>query len=160
MKKFEIRLTGDSQFSHGVIAAGSLVATISMHEPIEPTSLLSMIQFGQASMSAIFDKEEFQPESDLESFESVEEQPDTTLDGIDSEDNVEDPDQSEPVVGDLVDLLDESLVDSLAANKITTKQELFAFLKTGKDLVDLEKIGPTRAKKILAAIASMQEDQQ
>jgi hypothetical protein len=150
MKTFGIRLTGDAQFSHGVVPAGSLVAKISMKEPIEPTSLLSMIQFGQASMSAIFDQDE-----DVEPVVESEEQPapeDTTLDGQDVEE-VEEPKKE----SDLVEFLDESLVESLAANNITSKDELFAFIASGKELVDLEKIGPTRAKKILAAIAAMQE---
>jgi hypothetical protein len=152
MKKFEVRLTSDSQFSHGIVFAGSLVATISMSEPIEPTSLLSMIQFSQASIVAV-EQEELEPELEPESESSANE--DQSEEDLGENEVVEDP----KVVSDLADFLDESLIESLAANKITTKDGLFGFISSGKNLVDLEKIGPTRAKRILAAIVAMQETQ-
>jgi hypothetical protein len=150
MKKFEIRLTGDSQFSHGVIAAGSLVATISMREPIEPTSLLSMIQFGQASMSAAFDQDE-----------PIDQEPiDEVLDSIESETNLEGlteelTQEPEPIASDLAEILDETLVEALRSNRIESKAQLLEFLASGKDLVDLDKIGATRAKRILAAVEGL-----
>lgn len=164
MKRFEIRLTGDSQFSHGVVKAGTLVGTLVMSEPIEPTSLLSMIQFSQACI-------EEKTESNFDHVVLTEETIDTTLDGLDSEKSSEeliDSDESDTevfeenqsVVGDLADFLDESLIESLAANEIFTKEKLFEVIASGKDLTELEKIGPTRAKRILAAVAAMQETQQ
>lgn len=164
MKCFEIRTTVDSQFSHGVVKAGTLVGTLFMDEPIDPISLLSMVQFSQARIEEVPHGEKSVDES-VDSDEQASEQ---TLDGsseaIDdtqSDDESSDPEESESAesTSDLAEFLDESLVELLAANKITTKEELFAFVDSGANLVDLEKIGPTRAKKIIAAIATVRPQQ-
>lgn len=152
MKRFEIKLTGDSQFSHGVVKAGSLVGVLVMREPIEPTSILSMIQFSQAMIE---EKEESTDESSSDESEQVENVIDTTLDEV-----TEDEQEPEVVsVSDLTEFLDESLVEALAVNGIKSKSELLEFIASGKDLIDLEKIGLTRAKKILVAVSAIQETQ-
>jgi hypothetical protein len=161
MKTFEIRASLDMQFGHGVVKAGTLIGTLIMHEPVEPTSLLSMTQFHQATISEVESLE-------IKSVESIEiEQPnDTTLAGPDSDENDDDltdvfVDTVESnEVSDLAEFFDESIIESLVANEIKTKEQLLAYVDSGANLVDLDKIGATRAKRIMAAVALMRPAQQ
>jgi hypothetical protein len=157
MKRFKVRLTCDSQFSHGVVKAGTLVGIVTMVEPIEPTSLLSMIQFGQAAMEQTDSDEseviESEPSNDVERDSS----PVPETDHLSEEDDSEFDDETEQTdaPSDLTGILDESLIESLKLNGIETKAQLLEFLASGKDLVDLDKIGTTRAKRILAAVEGL-----
>lgn len=160
MKCFEIRTTGDSQFSHGVVKAGTLVGTLFMNEPIDPISLLSMVQFSQARIDEVSQTEHIIVEevdlNDAEAPDPHGEQDQSDQDDSGYSGESEESEETSGVsVSDLAEFLDESLVESLAANDITTKEKLIAFVDSGANLVDLEKIGPTRAKKILAAIATV-----
>ena len=158
MKRNEVRLTCDCQFSHGIVKAGTLVGVITMQEPIDPISLLSMIQFSQASIVAVDSEESIKSESvDQELVDEV-------LDAIESETNleglIEDQEQEsieegeKPTIeSDLDELFDdESLIEALKLNDLHTKQSLLDFVAAEKDFNDLKKIGPTRAKKILAGL--------
>ena len=162
MKRNEVRLTCDCQFSHGIVKAGTLVGVITMQEPIDPISLLSMIQFSQASIIAVDSEESIKSESvDQELVDEV-------LDAIESETNleglIEDQEQEsieeveKPTIeSDLDELFDdESLIEALKLNDLHTKQSLLDFVAAEKDFNDLKKIGPTRAKKILAGLADWQ----
>ena len=162
MKRNEVRLTCDCQFSHGIVKAGTLVGVIMMQEPIDPISLLSMIQFSQASIVAVDSEESIKSESvDQELVDEV-------LDAIESETNleglIEDQEQEsieeveKPTIeSDLDELFDdESLIEALKLNDLHTKQSLLDFVAAEKDFNDLKKIGPTRAKKILAGLADWQ----
>ncbi len=155
MKRHEVRLTCDCQFSHGVVKAGTLVGVIMMRdEKIEPISLLSMIQFGQASIVAteFEDNDETSQLVAEESSAVVQE----SLDSVDDEDpEFDDESEQTDTPSDLAGILDESLIESLKLNGIETKAQLLEFLASGKDLVDLEKIGTTRAKRILAAVEGL-----
>lgn len=53
--------------------------------------------------------------------------------------------------------IDENLIDALKFNGIDSVAKLSAFIAEGKDLVDLEKIGPVRANKILAAFNAVKK---
>lgn len=160
MKTFEIRASLDMQFGHGVVKAGTLIGSLVMHEPVEPTSLLSMTQFHQATISEVNS-----PEPVVESLEPDQAES-TTLAGDsdeiddDSTDVFVDPSEETITPSDLADFLDESLIEALAANEITTKAKLLEFIDSGEDMTHLSKIGPTRAKKILAAVTALRETQQ
>jgi hypothetical protein len=157
MKRFKVRLTSDSQFSHGVVKAGTLVGIVTMVEPIEPTSLLSMIQFSQAAMEQTdSDESEVIESASQETITSESESIGDEPVDSDSEDSEfdDEPEQTD-APSDLVGILDESLIESLKVNGIETKAQLLEFLASGKDLVDLEKIGTTRAKRILAAVEGL-----
>ena len=158
MKRHEVRLTCDCQFSHGVITAGTLVGVMIMHEPIEPTSLLSMIQFSQASIVEVGQEVSVDPDP------AFEEMVNDVFDSIESETNLEglikypvEDLESIAVASDLDELFDdEALVEALKLNDLNTKQDLLDFVAAEKDFNDLKKIGPTRAKKILAGLADWQ----
>ena len=162
MKRHEVRLACDCQFSHGVVRAGTLVGVITMSEPIEPTSLLSMIQFGQASIVAVGPEVTIDPDPAYEEmvnevFDAIESG--TNLEGLTGEIGQDQAEQAEKpaIESDLDDLFDdESLIEALKLNDLHTKQSLLDFVAAEKDFNDLKKIGPTRAKKILAGLADWQ----
>ena len=121
-----------------------------------------MIQFSQASIVAVDSEESIKSESvDQELVDEV-------LDAIESETNleglIEDQEQEsieeveKPTIeSDLDELFDdESLIEALKLNDLHTKQSLLDFVAAEKDFNDLKKIGPTRAKKILAGLADWQ----
>lgn len=149
MKRNEVRLICDCQFSHGVVTAGTLVGIVMMRdEKIDPISLLSMIQFGQASIVA--KESEDDEELVVDVVESVEV-------AVEESEPIEEDsfDEVPELPSDLVGILDESLIESLKLNGIETKAQLLEFLASGKELVDLEKIGSSRAKRILAAVEGL-----
>ncbi len=161
MKRHEVRLTCDCQFGHGIVKAGTLVGVMTMHEPIEPTSLLSMIQFSQASIVEVGPEVSVDPNADAEEslnnfLQEVDEtESETNLEGL-IKDSVEDL-ENIAVASDLDELFDdEALVEALKLNDLNTKQDLIDFVAAEKDFNDLKKIGPTRAKKILAGLADWQ----
>lgn len=149
MKRNEVRLTCDCQFSHGVVKAGTLVGLVMMRdEKIDPISLLSMIQFGQASIVAKESEDEEELVVDaVENTEVAVEEPEPVEEDL--------FDKAPELPSDLVGILDESLIESLKLNGIETKAQLLEFLASGKELVDLEKIGSSRAKRILAAVEGL-----
>jgi phosphate uptake regulator len=67
---------------------------------------------------------------------------------------VEEPVAVHVEANELSSILDEAVVDALAGNGITTKDQLKEFIATGKELTELNKIGQSRANKILAALAN------
>lgn len=161
MKRNEVRLTCDCQFSHGIVKAGTLVGVITMQEPIDPISLLSMIQFSQASIVAVDSEESIKSESvDQELVDEVLDaiESETNLEGLIEDQEQESIDEVKPTIeSDLDELFDdESLIEALKLNDLHTKQSLLDFVAAEKDFNDLKKIGPTRAKKILAGLADWQ----
>ncbi len=156
MKRHEVRLTCDCQFSHGVVAAGTLVGVIMMRdEKIDPISLLGMIQFNQASIVETELKDIYEPDETVsEESSAFVEESEGTVETVESEDSFDD-DQEDAPESDLAGILDESLIELLKLNGIETKAQLLEFLASGKDLVDLDKIGTTRAKRILAAVEGL-----
>lgn len=162
MKRNEVRLTCDCQFSHGIVKAGTLVGVITMHESIDPISLLSMVQFGQASIVEVGSEVKSDPDPAFEEmvnevFDTIESE--TNLEGLTNEleqDQIEEAEKS-AIESDLDELFDdESLIEALKLNDLRTKQSLLDFVAAEKDFNDLKKIGPTRAKKILAGLADWQ----
>lgn len=141
------KLIRDTQFGQELLVAGTTIGALHMEsDSVDVSQLLSMVQYGQVSTESI----------EVEDAELIDEDV-VIAPGVVAESIVETvvelleskPESDLALLG-----LDEVLIESLAANNITTKAELFKFIDSGNNLVDLEKIGPTRAKKILAAIAS------
>lgn len=141
------KLIRDTQFGQELLVAGTTIGALRIEsDSVDVSQLLSMIQYGQVSTESIeVEDAELIDEDVVIAPEIVAESiVETVVELLESK-----PESDLALLG-----LDEVLIESLAANNITTKAELFRFVDSGNNLVDLEKIGPTRAKKILAAIAS------
>jgi hypothetical protein len=160
MQIHTIRLSQETAFGQNTVEGGAIIATISVeHDFIDLFQLLAMVQYRQAT---------------IETTEIDDESPashgDQKLDTDESEDDLHAEESNEPeetetvapmavsVSTDLDSLeslgLDEGLVEAIKANKILTVTALREFIDNGNDLVDLDKIGTVRAKKILAALES------
>jgi hypothetical protein len=160
MQIHTIRLSQETAFGQNTVEGGAIIATISVeHDFIDLSQLLAMVQYRQAT---------------IETTEIDDESPalhgDPKLDADESEDDSHAEESNEPeetetvapmavsVSTDLDSLeslgLDEGLVEAIKANKISTVTGLREFIDNGNDLVDLDKIGTVRAKKILAALES------
>lgn len=141
------KLIRDTQFGQELLVAGTTIGALHMEsDSVDVSQLLSMVQYGQVSTESIEVEDAELIDEDVVIAPRVvaESIVETVVELLESK-----PESDLALLG-----LDEVLIESLAANNITTKAELFKFIDSGNNLVDLEKIGPTRAKKILAAIAS------
>jgi hypothetical protein len=182
MKIHTVRVNQDTHFGQTKLDGGAIIATISMeHDACDLGQVLSMIQYRQASVETTTVDDETLEFSDVDS-EADEDATELFDDGEDedqAEDDIESPDDvqnaselspsddelppaepissSEPDPDSLESLgLDESLTEAIKANKILTKSALREYIDNGNDLLDLEKIGGVRAKKILAALESQE----
>ena len=151
------KLVRDMQFGQELLVAGTTIGALHMESNcVDLSQLISMVQYSQVAVESIEVEEaesiHDEPEADANADDTGEFESESDQEQLQSSKAV--PETIKPE-NDLASLgLDEVLIESLVANAITTKAELFSFVESGKNLVDLEKIGPTRAKKILAAIAS------
>jgi hypothetical protein len=71
-----------------------------------------------------------------------------------SEPSVNEASSDEPIKSDLHAILDEKIVAALEANGLDSQAKLREFVASGKDMGQLDKIGPGRVKTIMAAISN------
>jgi hypothetical protein len=182
MKIHTVRVNQDTHFGQTKLEGGAVIATISMeHDACDLGQVLSMIQYGRAGVETTTVDDETLQDSDADS--EADEDATETFDDAEDEDQADDdsigdvnqnasdlspsgdaelqPSEpgspSEPDPDSLESLgLDEGLVEAIKANNILTQSALREFIDNGNDLVDLDKIGVVRAKKILAALESQE----
>jgi hypothetical protein len=161
LKLHTFKLLRDMHFEQTLLTAGTVVGVLQSETNVDVSQLLSLVQYNHVSIETTeVDKPELESiHDDSGSHVPTPNEDDTSeFDSEHVSDDLQDESELTPKPeSDLASLgLDEVCIESLAANQITTKEQLKEFVDSGKNLVDLEKIGPTRAKKILAAMASHQ----
>jgi len=169
-KFYKFKLKQDTHFGQEKVEAGTVLAVLRVDvEAADPIQLLSMVNYRQVEVESVeveskepdVDPTDDEPESSEDVDTQVDgdvdvdtEQPeggDLDLDGNDDADS--ESESSDSVSVDLASIgLEESVIESLHANQINNVQELAAYINSGKDLLDLDKIGASRKAKILTAM--------
>ena len=153
MSKLHIfTLAKDTNFGSIPIKAGTVLGSLQTDFVcVDPVQLLSMVNYQQVTVEVV----DFTESANGEEPAVLVEASEVEIEQVVEQEQSEGGDQSESqVVCDLSSVpgLDDSLIEALTANGIDTTEKLLEFVSSGKDLTDLDKIGPTRAKKILSAL--------
>lgn len=174
-KLFLVKTKQSTQFSQTVVPGDTVLFQIFAEvEACDISSLPTLLQYNQVAIEEIeFDEKQFVPdslidsESDSESDSSDDESGDNEGDesgdeGSGEQSNAGSNDStgidSNQSIDDLATLgIDENHIEALKFNGIDSVAKLSAFIAEGKDLVDLLKIGPVRANKILAAFNAVKK---
>lgn len=170
MQIHTVRLSQETAFGQNKVEGGAIVATISIeHSFIDLSQLLSMVQYRQATIETteidddpvddLVDESAISEPSEVDDEESDDEAgADENSGGSGAGAGQESASDVPPLNHDPDSIeslgLDESLTEAIKANKILTVAALREFIDQGNDLVDLDKIGTVRAKKIIAALES------
>lgn len=160
-----ITLNQDTEFSGIKLTAGTVLGSFDSEVGIDPTQAFNMLQYRQASVDVI----EYDPKDQDELLPTNV----PSDDDDDSDDVIKASDATEPNVAvavsdqvavdkvdntpqsDLYSIpLSESTVEALIAAGIPDLKALTDYIASGKDLVDLPKIGPVKVKNILDALKS------
>lgn len=158
-----ITLNQDIEFSGGRLTAGTVLGNFDSEVGMDPTQVFNMLQYRQASIEVV----DYEPEAILDSLPM-------SLSNDEGEEGDEDElGDSQPAVStvsvaaqevvkveevkksDLYSIpMSESTVEALIAGGIPDLKALIEYIQSGKDLVDLPKIGPAKVKNILDAVKS------
>lgn len=168
MKLHQIRLSQDTSFGQHTLEGGTVIATISIDHPfVDLSQVLSMVQYRQAliettevdddaSVDLVAAPSEASEDDGGEWGEDHDKQELGDSDEDAGAGATSDVPPASPASADPERLeslgLDEGLVEAIKANGIATVSALKEFIDAGNDLVDLDKIGTVRAKKIIAAL--------
>src|SRR5574343_81112 len=155
-----IKLKYPVQFGQVNVGTEQPIALVTISHPdISLGSVLSALQYNHAEVAEVLDydeedqdpevPEEAAPQPSQEESESGENDP--NLEGNSgSEGQTDQGGQLPQVTSDLAAAgFDEGLIEALAANEIMNLEQLRNVVASGKELIDLDKIGVVRAKKIL-----------
>jgi hypothetical protein len=156
-KAYTYTLDQETHFGQTKIAGGTVVANMVVeHDCIDPTQILSMAMYRQVSVVVTDLDPNDVPVSDNVSLEGETVACDiqvTEEATSESADVSNDAPIDQPIGSDLHAILDEKIVAALEANKIDSQAKLREFIASGKDMSELDKIGPVRVKTIMAAIS-------
>lgn len=158
-KVYTYTLDQETNFGQTKVAGGSVVANMVVeHDCIDPMQLVTMAMYRQIKVEVtdldpvdvsvvekdlVLDREPINVQSESESSES----------GSEGSDANKAP-SDEPIKSDLHAILDEKIVTALEANGLDSQAKLREFIASGKDMSELDKIGPGRVKTIMAAISN------
>ena len=158
-KVYTYTLDQETNFGQTKVSGGTVVANMVVeHDCIDPMQVVTMAQYRQMSVvvtdldqddipvvekDLVLDREPINTQSESESGES----------GSELSDANEAPSDA-PIKSDLHAILDEKIVSALEANGLDSQAKLREFIASGKDMSELDKIGPGRVKTIMAAISN------
>lgn len=158
-----ITLNQDIEFSGGRLTAGTVLGNFDSEVGMDPTQVFNMLQYRQASIEVV----DYEPEDILANLPSAsngdEGDDDGLLDAADMQPvastisvAAQEVAQVEEVKkSDLYSIpMSESTVEALIDGGIPDLEALIEYIQSGKDLVDLPKIGPVKVKNILDAVKS------
>jgi hypothetical protein len=157
-KVYTYTLLQETNFGQTKVAGGTVVANMVVeHDCIDPMQIVTMAQYRQISVEVTDLDQENIPvvEKDL----VLDREPNNVQSEGDSSDSSESISENEapsdePIKSDLHAILDEKIVSALEANGIDSQAKLREFIASGKDMSELDKIGPGRVKTIMAAISN------
>lgn len=157
-KVYTYTLDQETNFGQTKVSGGTVVANMVVeHDCIDPMQVVTMAQYRQMSVVVTDLDQDDSPvvEKDLVlDREPINVQSESESDEL-SESIIENEAPSDaPIKSDLHAILDEKIVSALEANGLDSQAKLREFIASGKDMSELDKIGPGRVKTIIAAISN------
>jgi hypothetical protein len=158
-KVYTYTLLQETNFGQTKVAGGTVVANMVVeNDCIDPMQIVTMAMYRQISVEVTDLDQENIPvvEKDLvldREPNNVQSEGEARESGSESGDANEAPSDA-PIKSDLHAILDEKIVSALESNGIDSQAKLREFIASGKDMSELDKIGPGRVKTIMAAISN------